>query len=196
MDNFESKQDDPLLPYRTSQAKPAIITLSILLAAALGGAGYLFHLKSVAEGESQRHMTQIDVLSEQLSQSKQNAESDMANMIATHQIEIERLNTEWKAQVEHQKLAGEEQVKRSFAAVNQIVNQSGETLKTIALLEQKVKEGKALQESEIEDLKAFANGLSYLHQQYEKPNSRIQRVGGLSFKTTQSRRCCRANRPR
>ncbi len=159
-------------PESTSQNRGgqiAAIVLGIALLLAVGAAGYLGWKDSQARQRIGELEGEIAGLKQKMEQQAQARQEEFATMVSTHQAEIERINREWTAQMDRQKQNHEQQLQLSLDAIGEIVNESGETLKVMDTLESKIREGKELQEAEIHRLKAVANGLAYLHQQYEKP---------------------------
>lgn len=139
------------------------------LLAAIGTAGYLGVDGSKAKDQVAALESEVAALTKQLEDETKDHQREFATMVATHQAEIDRLNKEWTAQAEKQKQQQDQQLQLSLDTISQIVNESGQTLKVMEQLESKIRDGKELQAEELEQLKAVANGLTYLQQQYEKP---------------------------
>ncbi len=145
------------------------ISMGLGLLAAIGTAGYLGVDGSKAKTAAAELEAEVAELTKKLEEETEDHQRQFATMVATHQAEIDRLNREWTNQVEQQKQQQDQQLQLSLDTISQIVNESGQTLKVMEQLESKIRDGKKLQAAEVEQLKAVANGLSYLQQQYEKP---------------------------
>ncbi len=112
-------------------------------------------------------------LEDQLRASREQAKRDEAALLASHRDELDRINGEWEQRVARLESEHEADMRRSAERMSQVVAQvvtdSGTTLDYIKDLQSKVRAGSRLQENEIQELTAVANGLAYLHKQYEKP---------------------------
>ncbi len=145
------------------------ITLGVALLGAIGAAGYLGWVGNKAKVEISELEGEVAALQQKLEEQSQDHQQEFATMVATHQADFDRVNKEWTAQMNRQKQQQDQQLQLSLNTISQIVNESGQTLKVMETLESKIRSGKELQEAEVEQLKAVANGLGYLQQQYEKP---------------------------
>ncbi|NNE90091.1 MAG: hypothetical protein HKN23_00440 [Verrucomicrobiales bacterium] len=149
-------------------AKIAIIILSLLVVAA-GGAAAMFGTwwsadqKAVLEAE-----TQLKSLNEQISQ-LETARSDLSTQLAEKQAELERIRTESATRIAELEKEHRETVQKTYAQMDEIVYDSRKTLEYIGTIEDKLKTGKALDEEEAGKLRTVVTGLTFLHEQYEKP---------------------------
>lgn len=164
-ENFDLK------PPRTGP-DPVMITLSVALGLVLVGLAFLGFANQRAKSDALQMQQQIASLTQQL----EAKESDMAALIADQEAEKKRIEKEWTERFETAQAANQAQLEKTYSTISAIVNESGGTMQQMKLLEQKVKDGKQLQQQEIAQMKALANGLAYLHKQYEKPISEFREL--------------------
>ena len=144
---------------------PLMISFIIALLILLGSAGYM----AVANTKAKKEVSQLNNRVASLEQEVANKEADMKSLIADHAAELDRLNSEFEQRVTSLNQEHEASLERSYDMITRIVNESGETLGHLNALEEKIKSGKQLVQEEIDQLRAFGQGLAYLHKQYEKP---------------------------
>ncbi|MGY8641322.1 MAG: hypothetical protein ACKVJU_09545 [Verrucomicrobiales bacterium] len=145
------------------------IVLLILLLLGAGGAAYVFG-KRWSEGESKilQAERELKTLGNQIVR-LETAKSELSSQLSDKQAELERIRDEWKTQVAAQETKHREQIQRTYAQMDEIVYDSRKTLEYIGTIEDKLKTGKALDEKESQQIQSVVAGISFLHQQYEKP---------------------------
>jgi len=169
---------------------PILIALSVALVLVLGGLAFMGFSANKAKSETAQLKERVASLSQQLDAK----DADMQAMIADHQAEIERVNSEWATKMDQTVQASQERLQETYATISSIVNDSGYTMQYMKELEGKVKSGKQLQEEEIAKLRAMAGGLSYLHTQYEKPIHEFRELDEYISKQMQMDRVPEAER--
>lgn len=145
------------------------IVLLILLLLGAGGSAYVFG-KRWSEGESKilQAERELKTLGNQIVR-LETAKSELSSQLSDKQAELERIRDEWKTQVAAQETKHREQIQRTYAQMDEIVYDSRKTLEYIGTIEDKLKTGKALDEKESQQIQSVVAGISFLHQQYEKP---------------------------
>ncbi len=146
----------------------AIVLLTLLLLAAVGGAGFLGKLWSDEQSKTldleRQTKTFIALVSE-----LENKNAELSSLLADKQAETERITQEWTAQVETLKKEHAEQLQRTYAQMNEIVYDSRSTLAYIGDIETRLRAGQKIDREEAAKLVGVINGLAFLHQQYGKP---------------------------
>lgn len=165
MDNPSTYENFDLKPPRRGLG-PVTIGISLTLVTLLLGGGYLAWTKDrQAKDEIQNLNRQVQGLTQLL----QEKEDDMQSLLAGHRNEIERLNGDWETRLAKLEEEQDSRLQQSYQTIAKIVNDSGTTMQYMKDLETKMKSGAELHQQEIDELKAVAGGLAYLHSQYEKP---------------------------
>jgi hypothetical protein len=148
---------------------PLMAGLTATLFLLLGSTVYLAFGLRERSSELTEAKAQTAALQTQLGEAKKQAERDKSE----HAAEVQRLNSDWQAQVKSVEQASEQRLNQGMVAaakvVDDVVNNSEATVGYLKQLEAKVRGGQQLQRAEIDKLRAVAGGLSYLNKQYEKP---------------------------
>ncbi|MFT5467311.1 MAG: hypothetical protein ACI8UO_002415 [Verrucomicrobiales bacterium] len=144
---------------------PMMISFIVALVILLASAGYMAFANTKAKRESAKLRNQVASLTQDLEAKQQ----DMQSMISDHSAELDRLKKEWDQRVVSLTEEHDASMQRSYEMITKIVNESGQTMGQLQTLEDKIKSGKQLVKEEIDQLRAFGQGLAYLHKQYEKP---------------------------
>ncbi len=145
-----------------------IVLLTILLLAAVAGAGFLGKLWSEEQSNALDLENQLRNLTGRLSE-LENKNSELSSLLADKQTETERIKQEWTSQVETLKKEHMEQLQRTYAQMNEIVYDSRSTLAYIGDIENRLRSGQKINRDEAAKLVGVINGLAFLHQQYGKP---------------------------
>lgn len=151
-----------------SGGKLGIIVLSLLLVAAVGGAGTLGWLWS----EEQKKVIVAEARAADLASKVAEVERQKGSLVSElndSKAELERERADRLKEREQLMAEKREELQRAYAQFNEIVYDSRKTLEYIGIVEDKLKAGKALSEKEAGDLRAVVNGLEFLKQQYSKP---------------------------
>lgn len=146
----------------------AIVLLSILLLAAVGGAGFLGKLWSDEQSKALDLDRQVKTFSALVSE-LEHKNAELSSLLADKQAETERITQEWTTQVETLKKEHAEQLQRTYAQMNEIVYDSRSTLSYIGDIETRLRSGQKIDREEAAKLSGVINGLAFLHQQYGKP---------------------------
>jgi len=146
----------------------AIVLLSLLFLAAAAGAAYLAQGWSKDQSEMLTLQQQLGTISARVSQ-LETSNAELSSLLADKQAENERLREEWTAQVETLRDQHKEQLQRTYAQMNEIVYDSRKTLVYIGEVENRLRDGEAIDREEAARLQSVVNGLAFLHEQYKKP---------------------------
>ncbi len=171
--NIQADNEDLLEEYvkgthKKKGATIAIVLLTLLMLAAAGAAGFFGWKWSESEKVVLRNERDLQTLNSQVVK-LETAKSDLSSQLADKQTELDRVKDEWKTQVASLELEHREHIQRTYAQMDEIVYDSRKTLEYIGSVEDKLKTGKALDAKEAQQLQSVVTGLTFLHQQYEKP---------------------------
>lgn len=155
-------------PSSKGGGKIAIVILSLLLGAALGGAATLGHLWSQEQEKALAAETKNKELNEAISDLKRN-NSSLQSQINDKNAELQRERADRIK--EREKLLAEknEEIQEAYARFNEMVYDSRKTMEYIGSVQDKLRAGKRLDEEEAKQLRSVVNGLGFLKQQYNKP---------------------------
>lgn len=153
----------------------AIVLLSILLVGAAVAAAVLGKLWSDEQVKTLAMDQQLRAITTQVS-ALENKNAELSSLLADKQSEMDRLREEWSTQVATLEQDHDEQLKRTYAQMNEIVFNSGKTMDYISGMESRLKAGETLSREQASQLSSVVMGIASLHEQYKKPLSEFREL--------------------
>jgi uncharacterized protein YukE len=152
-----------------------IVLLSLLLVGAAVAATVLGKLWSDEQVKTLAMEQQLRAITTQVS-SLENKNAELSSLLADKQAEMDRLREEWSTQVANLEQSHDEQLKRTYAQMNEIVFNSGKTMEYISGMETRLKAGETLSREQASQLSSVVMGIASLHEQYKKPLSEFREL--------------------
>lgn len=153
----------------------AFVLLSLLLVGSAVAAAVLGKLWSDEQVKTLAMNQQLRAITTQVS-SLENKNAELSSLLADKQSELDRLREEWSSQVANLEQSHDEQLKRSYAQMNEIVFNSGKTMEYISGMESRLKAGETLSREQASQLSSVVMGIASLHEQYKKPLSEFREL--------------------